>query len=344
MSQQGVKETYVQLSKPFFTLQEIEFIERNNIDLYQNLRDFKSKTKATFQTLISLAIKLNLPVKVLQNSSYYYQKFYLLNNNYKKYSSLHFEVGLSVLFISLKLNDFIKKVNVVISEAFELKGMRLSSSEIEENKKIIISLERKILEFQSFDFRNFLVEDFLIKYLKHFNKISPNKFFSYLCWSVLNDLYLTSLVLQFPAHYNAIISIKACKVIYNTLIEEKAIPGTELPVEWDLRPLVAHLKDISFILSGCDQILSYYIDNINSTFIKSSLDEMSIKIEGKKFVDILINAKIDINKNSQPAVVHEIVEDDVFYRVRDTDIAKSGAIRFLYNRQRFNNEVKMYRS
>lgn len=365
---QDSKATYVQLSKPYFTSREIDVITRKNVDLSQNIRNFKSKTKETFQILTTLIIKLKLPIRVLQNSSYFYQKFYLLNNNYKKYSNLHFEVGLAVLFISLKLNDYIKKVSVVISEAFTLKGNHLSSADIEENKKIIISLERKILEFQSFDFRNFLVEDFLIKFLKFFNaekqdngevnanlhngdtkqgnKLTSKKTFSYLSWCILNDLYLTSLVLQYPAHYNAMVSIKCASIIYNELIKDaENLDLNRKPINWDLKKLIAGNKSDLFIIMGCNQLLEYYIDNIGITFLKTCLAELDFKIEEKKLVDLLLNIKIDLNSKIPSHLSSDNTansDDDLFFHTRDTDIAKNGSIRFLYNKQKFTDEVSMY--
>lgn len=161
---------YVQLSKPFLTAKEIAYLQQSNKDLYGDLRNFKLKMKEIFQFLLQLIKILKFPMKVLQNASYLYQRFFLLNDNYKKYSNLHYEIGLTSLFISLKLNDFIKKLSVVLSEANVLRNYHLSSLDLEEQKKSILKLEKKILEFQSFDFRNYLIEDFLIKFLKFFNK------------------------------------------------------------------------------------------------------------------------------------------------------------------------------
>lgn len=366
---------YIQLSKPYLSLHEIEFMEKNNKDLNDNIRNFKSKTKETFQILIKLIMKLKLPIKIMQNLTYFYQKFYLLNDNYKKYSSLHFEVGLTSLFISLKLNDFIKKINIVISEGFNLKGVHLSNNEIEENKKILISLERKILEFQSFDFRNFLVEDFLIKFLKFLNndKILDNndlmiKNFSYLSWTLSNDLYLTTLNLQYPAHYNAIISIKCAMLIFNEINknqeEGKDIAESDISIEgnakksvednnsknntkinYNLKSLLAGTESDSFILPGCNILLEYYIDNYSVTFLKSYLQELDFKIDDKKLIDLLINLKIEINNNisNNSDKTTNIIKDDLFFKPRDTEIAKIGAIRFLYNKETYLNEVKLYK-
>lgn len=350
IKQQDSKDTYLQLSKPYFTLEEISVIEKLNDDLNQNIRNYRSKFKETFQILINLCVKLNIPIKILQNTSYFYQKFYFLNNNYKKYANLHFEIGISSLFMALKLNDYIKKINIVITEAFSIRGMHLSPAELDENKKIIISLERKILEFQSFDFRNFLSEEFLIKYLKSFsdNAHSQNeliKTFSYLSWSVLNDLYLTSLVLQFPAHYNAIASIKCLDMIYSELIKEQVIKveGNKKR-KFEYADLINE-KNNDAILSACNQLLEYYIDNFSTTFFKNSLTEMSYQIEDKKLVDLLINIKIDINSklNKDTSIGKANLESDLFFQPRNTEIAKNGSIRFLYNKKRFIDEVSLYK-
>lgn len=347
---QDSKDTYVQLSKPFFTLDEISVIEKHNPDLLQNIRNCKLKFKETFQIIINLCVKLNIPIKILQNTSYFYQKFYLLNNNYKKYSNLHFEIGIASLFMALKLNDYIKKINIVVAEAYQLKGIHLSSSDIDENKKIIVSLERKILEFQSFDFRNFLSEEFLIKYLKSFNHNESSqdhwkKRFSYLSWSVLNDLYLTPLVLQFPAHYNAIASIKCLDLIISELEKAKLINITEDGREnFDYSELI-NAKNNTAILSGCNQLLEYYIDNLSTTFLRRSLVELNYEIEDKKLVDILINIKIEINSKlkKDSSIDTSSLESDLFFQPRNTEIAKNGSIRFMYNKERFSDEVKLYK-
>lgn len=350
---QDSKDTYVQLSKPYFTLDEISVIEKHNPDLLQNIRNCKLKFKETFQIIINLCVKLNIPIKILQNTSYFYQKFYLLNNNYKKYSNLHFEIGIASLFMALKMNDYIKKINVVLTEAYQLKGMHLSSTDIDENKKIVVSLERKILEFQSFDFRNFLSEEFLIRYLKSFNNDEQQKQkqkqwkknFSYLSWSVLNDLYLTPLVLQFPAHYNAIASIKCLNLILNELWEEKLIAiAEEEKVVFDDKELI-HSRNNTAILSGCNQLLEYYIDNLSTTFLQKSLSELGYEIETKKLIDLLINIKIEVNnKINKDAKIDKLsIESDLFFQPRNTEIAKNGSIRFVYNKERFIDEVKLYK-
>lgn len=350
---QNSKDTYMQLSKPYFTVREIRFMEKNNKDLDQNIRSFRLKFKETFQLLKNLCIKLNIPIRILQNSSYFYQRFYLLNNNFKKYSNLNFEVGLAVLFISLKLNDYIKKITIVITEAFSLKGVHLSSGELDENKRVIISLERKILEFQSFDFRNFLIEDFLIKYLKYLNSNGKNavgemdnKPRSYFSWCCLNDLYLTSLVLQYPAHYNAIIAIKCADLIFDELVKGREVPNGVITSKWKYDDIIEDIKNEKFILSGCNQLLEYFIDNLNITFIKSCLAELDLQSEDKMLIDLLLNVKIDINEKLSLLSKDEQsvnLDGDLYFQPRDTDIAKNGSIRFLYSKQKYLDEINLYK-
>lgn len=329
--------TYVQLSKPYFTLDEIDFMINNNKDLSHNIKNFKQKSRDVFQVLIKLIIKLKLPIKILQNSSYFYQKFYILNNNYKKYSNLHFEVGLACLFISLKLNDFIKKINVVISEALSIKEFYLTNNDVEDNKKIIISLERKILEFQSFDFRNFLIEDYLIKFLKYYNESTGNTssdLLGYLSWSLLNDLYLTSLILQYPAHYNAIICIKASTLLLNEL-------KSDFNLNIDFKKSFPMVMEIdSFNINGVNQLFGYLIDNLGITFFKSSLKELNIIIDDKKLTDLLINIKIELNNQIKSTDKQtNRLDKDLFFQPRNTDIAKNGSLRFLYNKQTYLREI-----
>ncbi len=353
MSEKESRGTYVQLSKPFFSAREIEFIEQHNADLRTNIRNFKSKSKDVFQALIRLCIRLNLPLRVLQNSSYFYQKFYLLNNNYKKYSNLHYEVGLAVLFISLKLNDYIKKVAVVITEALAMKEYHLTNADLEENKKIIVSLERKILEFQSFDFRNFLAEDYLIKFLKHFSNNNTtttndkdNSKISYLVWSTLNDLYLTSLVVQYPAHYNALISINCGSLIFTEIAKTCPESATSAltSIDCDFKTIYPAISDNTFLLNGTNQLLEYFIDNLNITFLRNCLYELGVKLDDKQILDILINIKIEVNAKiaSAPTEVNDAyLQNDMFFLPRDTDIAKNGSLRFIYKKSKYTQEMEL---
>lgn len=327
-------DTYVQLSKPYLTPNEIQGAVASNVELLENIRTYNTQKQDSFNLIKQLIIRLKLPVKILQNFSYLYQRFYLFNGNFKKYASstINFQLSIACLFISLKLNDFIIKLNNIIAVAHQVKYPQhpLPSNAVEEIKKVVVNLERKILEFQSFDFRNYLIEDYLIKFSKAC-KFSPHH--TYIQWSITNDTYYTRLILQYPAHYMACVSIYTSKLILN---------GLQIDTEdFNLKNLLPNTES-SFLNIGANQLLEYYIDNIanGKSYLEAAFKELNIPYDMKKFIDTLINIKIEVNKSIKQTP--NMIPNDMFFTPRDTEISKVGAMRFLYNEATYLNEVSHY--
>ncbi|KAG7839392.1 hypothetical protein KL942_003754 [Ogataea angusta] len=182
-------------------------------------RAYKVKKREVFQFLCKLIKVLQFPTKILQGCFYYYQRFYMFNS-FAKYGNAHYDVGITALFISLKQNDYIKKLSLVISEAYKLRGIAATPQEQDEHRKRLLSMEKKFMELEAFDFRYFLIEELLIKYAKYFRV--PREV-CFLSWSMLNDLYATELPLQWPSNFNAIVVLRTSLLVWNELNLERKV-------------------------------------------------------------------------------------------------------------------------
>ncbi|QPG77009.1 hypothetical protein FOA43_004404 [Brettanomyces nanus] len=323
----------IQLAKPFLSSKEISYLIHNTLGDGDRIRSYKQDKRETFQFLIRLVKVLQFPIKVMQNCSYLYQRFYLLTDNLARYGPLHYEVGITALFVSLKMNDFIKKLGLVLQESNTLRGLHLSSSESDDQRRIVMNMEKTMMECESFDFRNYCIEDLLVKFTKLY-KVPEKE--SYVCWSVLNDLYLTQLPLQFPAHSNAVIAMRTALLIFNSVSQTKTNYNIDLH-RINMRP------DNDTLVSGISQLLEYYIDNYAITFLKSSLGEVRMVNELKELVDEILNLKIDFddrfNSKRSAMVPSTTIRQDMFFQPRNPDIGKYGCIRFVYNKKRYVDEV-----
>ncbi|VEU19354.1 DEKNAAC100133 [Brettanomyces naardenensis] len=322
----------IQLSKPFLSSKEITYLMQNNIGNSDQIRMYRLKKRETFQFLIRLIKILQFPVKVLQNCSYFYQTFYLFTDDFPKYANLHYEVGITALFVSLKMNDFIKKLTLVLQEGNTLRAAHVSAQEFDEQRRTIIGMEKTMMECESFDFRNYCIEDLLVKFTKLY-KIPEKE--SYVCWSVLNDLYLTELPLELPAHYNAVIAIRTGLMIFN------AVSQTKTNYNIDLHRINMRAENEGLI-SGVSLLLEYYIDNYSTTFLRDALKDVHMVYESKELVDEILNVKIEFSGkfNSRKGSEGVVSREDLYFQPRNPDTGKYGCIRFVYNKRRYVEEVK----
>ena len=320
----------IQLSKPFLTSKEIAYLKKTNIGDSDKIRAYILKKKETFEFLIRLVKRLHFPVKILQNCSYLYQRFFLFSANFTRDLKWHMEIGLTAFFISMKMNDFIKKLNFILQESNTARSLHLSPQELESQRRTIMGLEKTMMECESFDFRNYCMEDLLVKFTK-FYKLSETE--SYISWSILNDLYLTELPLELPAHHNAIIAMRTALLILSSVTKQAYR-------EVDLHRINMRPDNDSLIL-GVHQMLEHYIDNYPATFLKDAMLEIQIDDEPKELIDKFLTIKIEFPKTfPPPRGQHSSVTDqDLLFQQRNPELGKHGCIRFLYNKKKYLEEV-----
>lgn len=326
--------TYLQLSKQFLTRTEIHHL---------NGHVQPKQLKETHQLLLSLVKSLKLPLRVLQTTLYLLQKTLLFINPGLQ------ELAITCLFISTKSNDFIIKLQNLLHASLALTTQKPKKEDLEELKKRVLSLERKVMEIQGFDFRQYNVEELLVKFIKLYqSKELLDDQQAYLAWCITNDLYFTRLILILPAHYCAIIALHLARLINNEL------GMTKYRLEYNL---LQFRPDMLKVKEGCNLLLEYYIDNLSSTFMFKSIKEQrgedsnlatpktpvtpatpstnqtSVPTRdplAKEVQNALLNIKIELAVDSKIGKLSE----DLYYKNRE-----EGSIRFMYNRGKYEREV-----
>ncbi|ODV86117.1 hypothetical protein CANARDRAFT_181515, partial [[Candida] arabinofermentans NRRL YB-2248] len=332
----------VQLAKPLLSKKEITILLKTTLSDDLQIRAYQTKKKEAFKFLTEMIKALQFPTNHLQNCCYLYQRFYLFNS-VSSFPNMHYEVAITSLFMSMKTNDYIKKLNMVLTEANKIRGLQVSTNEFNEQRSTILKLERKFLEFQSLDFRNFSSEDMVIKLLKF---MTVPKHITFITWSILNDSYLTELFLQFPSHYIASIVHRLSVSIFNELHDA---PVKETQLIDKLNKTEKLLKiDSRMIFDGINELLEYYLQNYESSFLMPCLSELKLECDPKHIInDVMLNIKIELSDTitkkdtaaTTPGTDKVDYNEDLFFKVRDYDIGKNGSIRFLYNKKNYVDEV-----
>ncbi|ESW95763.1 hypothetical protein HPODL_02414 [Ogataea parapolymorpha DL-1] len=327
----------IQLSKPYLSKDEISHLFKNSLMDDSLARAYKVKKREVFQFLCKLIKVLQFPTKILQGCFYYYQRFYMFNS-FAKYGSAHYDVGITALFISLKQNDYIKKLSLVISEAYKLRGIVATPQEQDEHRKRLLSMEKKFMEFGAFDFRYFLIEELLIKYAKYFR--IPREV-CFLSWSMLNDLYATELPLQWPSNFNAIVVLRTSLLVWNELNLERKVERL-----LNEREVAVHARKDE-VNNAVNEFLEYYLDSYETSFMRDALEQLKLRTDSKHIInDVILNIKISLHQDdrtngSQPP---RNLDEDLFFKLRDYDVGKTGSVRFLYSKKKYLDEVSQYAS
>ncbi|KAI5960360.1 CTK2 [Candida pseudojiufengensis] len=230
--------TIVQISRPFFTSQEISFLHKKTIPDSLKLQYSSTKSKI-FQFLSQIVKILRFPQRVLATTMNYYQRFYLFNKfeivpNNDMTSSYYipnnieidpFTIAIACLFLASKVEDCIKKLRDIQSvcnklrelddnKVIEINKDNTSNSTIVKNnsnilfidlqKKYILSIEFKLLQIIKFDF-NFgnnpsfkINSDDLI--IQFCKNLKINYKLSILSWFINYDIIQTPLNLIVPSH------------------------------------------------------------------------------------------------------------------------------------------------
>ncbi|ODV95826.1 hypothetical protein PACTADRAFT_2134 [Pachysolen tannophilus NRRL Y-2460] len=356
----------IQLSKPFLSKDEVEYCQRqsNILSDDKNLLIYQSKKIDIILFLRKLIKILKFPSNILQLTFYYFQKFFLFND-FNKYKNYLYEISITSLYLSAKLEDYIKKLRDVINLGNEI----LKTSTLNEQK--ILTIERKFLETISFDFRFYHSEDYLIKFWKKLNFEIENGNFeieiennndniSYTSWLINNDSYLTNLHLRYSGNYISLSCIKLAilikKEILLTELNHKNEKG-ELIYQTDeerapLEDKINYIEDLLttkinksldfkcnfeiFINQSIEELLQFYLDNYNYSYLISKYSKIEI-------MDILINLKIqitrEINKSKKLKSSNYKFENDKFFNADGRTYNKDDTIRFVYQKKDFADEI-----
>jgi len=232
----------------------------------------------------------------------YYQRYFLFN---KFDISIYYDIAITSIFIASKNEDTIKKLRDIMIVANQIRNTLLNQDQFEMYRKKLLSLEFKLLETISFDFRLFHVEEFLIKIAK---TLKIPKDIGYLAWLIAYDSYQTEIALKVPPQSIAI----ACITLATRLKD----------YEVTIRPDFYYTTENSVNEALLD-LLDLYINSYNYTVLAGMHPDYQ-----NKFVEIRIPLSDAHGLKEQDI---DIIKDDDYFRDRDFSI---GERRYMLGNQR----------
>ncbi|AOA64963.1 CTD kinase subunit beta [Komagataella phaffii CBS 7435] len=334
--------TVIQVSKQFLSSEEIKQSQESSLMKDQQYQNYVSKKQEVMRFLRFLIIRLKFPIRVLQVTSYLFQRFFLFNS-FRKYSSYSHEIAVTCLFLSIKMNDCIRKSRDLILVAHDIRLSPplnsdevvkdesdlthiLAENKVDEQRKKVLYFERLILECIAFDFRHNNIEDYLIKFSK---TLSLHPQVGYISWLVSVDAMMTEVILKQSPHVIALSSIVLAKLLYPEIFTDKMVI-TELD-SLDLK-YSRFQCERSQIYESVNEMMEFYMskNQLANSFLFDFLPK------DLKFNDLVINLKLELpnhfdippNKRKAEATINK---DDLFYKERDYEIGKAGTILFVYN-------------
>lgn len=242
------------------------------------------------------------PTKTLETAMIYYQRYFLFN---KFDIAIYYDIAITSIFIASKNEDTIKKLRDIMVVANQIRNTLLNQDQFELYRKKLLSLEFKLLETISFDFRIFHVEEFLIKISK---TLKIPKDIGYLAWLISYDSYQTEIALKVPPQSIAI----ACITLATKLKD----------YEVSIRPDFYYSSE-NAVNEALLSLLDLYINSYNYTGLASIYPDFQ-----NKFVEIRIPLS-DAQGLKEPPV--GTVEDDDYFKDRDFSI---GERRYMLGNQR----------
>ncbi|GMM32912.1 Ctk2 protein [Saccharomycopsis crataegensis] len=311
MADQQYFKSSVQISRPFLTSKAVKFLQKKTIPDYQT---YKQRISHVLSFLLSLTRLLKFPSRTLESAMLYYQRYYLFNHFS---TSSNIDVAIAALFIASKNEDTIKKLRDIIAIANPLRNAPNTNEAIEENKKVILNFEKKMLETISFDFRTYHIDELLIRIAKDL-KLSVD--LTYLAYMIAFDSFQTEVSLKTPQHATAI----ACIIIAAKFREENSV----FPLN-----SAKYKCDRALVNEALFEILELYINNYNY----GSLADMYPN-DKESFIKIRINIKNEINLKD---LDERSLLNDGFYNIKNYNVSDTGSARYMLGNQekRFYEEV-----
>lgn len=242
------------------------------------------------------------PTKTLETAMIYYQRYFLFN---KFDIAIYYDIAITSIFIASKNEDTIKKLRDIIVVANQIRSTLLNQDQFELYRKKILSLEFKLLETISFDFRLFHVEELLIKISK---SLKIPKEIGYLAWLIAYDSYQTEIALKVPPQSIAI----ACISLATKLKEFETSIRVEL-----------YYSSENAVNEALFDLLDLYINSYNYTGLAGIHPDFQ-----NKFVEIRIPLSDAQGLREQ---IEDVIREDYYFRDRDFSI---GERRYMLGNQR----------
>ncbi|KAF3359962.1 hypothetical protein VdG1_01652 [Verticillium dahliae VDG1] len=144
------------------------------------------------QLLDNVREYLHLPVRTFDTACFYFHLFRLCHRD-AEYN--YQDAALASLFLACKVEDTIKKSKEILCAAYNIKNAEFTTTQddkmFEQPSKIVIGLERLILETIGFDFRSRYAQKYFVKAIKTILGPSATKAFFATTYDMGIDLHKT---------------------------------------------------------------------------------------------------------------------------------------------------------
>lgn len=368
--------TILQVSRPFFTFAELSYLHANTIPDTRKLA-YNQRKHQVFQFLFQVVRVMKFPLRTLSTAMCYYQRFYLFNlfeepkdQNPENDIIVEFEkdpymVAYTCLFLATKNEDCIKKLKDIQTVANRLRDIDQESRNYGKNgstqqltlfevqRKVIMSLEFKLLQVLKFDFLNGAanvpsVDNLVVIFGK---QLGLDYNYTMFAWLVSFDILSTPLPLVVPPHC---IALAALIITLNLKPSDIKTQYGEKSDESKFSEILDNLDCTSFkcpeslVNEAIVYILDYYVHQMNFLILNEYMpltNPDSGKEQIFKFMDLKSRFN-DLKVLSEQSVSSQaLLKQDNYLRKWDYAVGSKGAARFMISnkRRRFDTEYAIIR-
>lgn len=363
----GEKPSILEISRPYLSPNEISYLHSLTISEDKKIL-YNQRKHQIFQYVFQIIKILKFPIRVLNTTMIYYQKYYLFNSfedESEDFTDLEknlqndpYTIAITCLFLASKNEDCIKKLRDIQMVANKLRDLSEDNNYLDLQRKMIMVTEFNLLQILKFNFNNSILnlpslDTLLVQFAKIKHLDYKTTFFS---WLVCSDLMSTPINLMIPPH-----CIAVAILIVTLNLDTDELPGKFEEMS-DLMPDIKPEDDkkeqkappkINTTDFKCPEllvneaivyILDYYIHQFNYSVLKDYLPAINEKL-GKEQVFQFMNLKSKFNNLkliNEISNSKQLLAKDPYLKIWDYSIGHKGSARFMLSnkRRRFNNELE----
>ncbi|TWU77257.1 RNA polymerase II C-terminal domain kinase beta subunit [Metarhizium rileyi] len=241
------------------------------------------------QLIDNVRENLQLPVRTFDTACTYYHKFRL---NFRDAEYSYQDAALASLFVACKVEDTIKKSKDILAAAYNVKNPEKTVAPddkmFEQTGKIIIGLERLILETIGFDFRTRYPQKLLVKVVRRaLGKSSANsRDFLATAYAMCIDMYKTFIPIKRTTFSMVMAVVELTAHMRGEHLER-------------VQGFAASRRQYSrdAVMETMLDLLDLYVQHQKSTKIGARFDL-------NKFIDIKIHLNTDLDSTAKPRYLY----------------------------------------
>lgn len=371
------KPTILQILRPFLCHAELSYLHKNTIPDSKKIAYNKQK-HSIYKFLFQVTKTLKFPLRVLSLAMNYYQRYYLVtpfeeptdqNPDQDPLQELEkdpFLVAYTCFFLACKNEDCIKKLRDIQLVANKLRDIDSESRSVyrqigttpstvlEIQRKVIMSLEFKLLQVLKFDFlsgaANVPSVDQLVVIFSKTLELDYN--LTMFAWLVSFDIMSTPLALVIPPHCIAlaivIVTLNLKPYDIQSKYGEKTDPEKIRKVLENIDCMERFHCPESLVNEGIVYMLDYYVHQMKYSVLNDYLppiNEETGKEQIFKFMDLKARFN-DLQILTEESVSSiGLLKQDNYLRKWDFTVGMRGSARFMIGnkRRRFDKEHALVR-